>query len=147
MATPDCTILAFDYGKARTGVAIGNSLTGTASPLTTINSSNKTQRWEAIDHIVEQWRPGQLLLGLPVSAAKQAPEFLGEIKNFGKRLQSRYDLPVALIDESNSSVEANQRLKYLRQQGRKKKLNKQEIDQHAAVIILERWMDEKQHAE
>ncbi len=142
---PEGTIIAFDYGSARTGTAVGNTITGTATPLQTIVASNKEQRWVAIDTIIKEWQPSHLILGLPLSAAEQAPELLGEIKNFGKQLKKRYALPVDFIDESNSSVDANQRLKTQRQQGRRKKVNKLEIDQQAAVIILERWL-EQQHA-
>ena len=142
---PDGTFLAFDYGSARTGTAVGNTVTGTATPLQTIATNNKEQRLLAIDTIIKDWQPARLLLGLPLSAAEQAPELLGEIKNFGKELKKRYALPVDYVDESNSSVDANRRLKQQRQQGRRKKVNKLEIDQQAAVIILERWL-EQQHA-
>lgn len=142
MGTPEGTIIAFDYGQARIGTSVGNSITATAAPLITIAATTKAQRWQAIDELLNEWQPVRLVLGLPVSAADDAPELLREINNFGKQLQKRYDLPVNFVDESYSSVEANKRLKHQRQQGRRKKLNKQEIDQQAAVIILERWLEE-----
>lgn len=141
MAMPNaCTIVAFDFGTQRTGVAVGNSSTHTASALATLSGANMQQQWQDIDNIVHEWQPEQLLVGVPLQLEAPSKELVAEINSFMRKLKQRYDLPVELVDESYSSVEANERLKDLRQQGRKKKLHKKEIDAQAAVIILERWL-------
>lgn len=141
MAMPNAsTIIAFDYGYQRTGVAVGNSITRTASAVDTLSGANMKQQWQDIDTIMQEWQPAQLLIGMPLQLETSSDELLAQIKSFKRKLKQRYDLPVYLVDESYSSVEANERLKELRRNGRKKKLNKKEIDAQAAVIILERWL-------
>ena len=141
MAMPNAsTIIAFDYGYQRTGVAVGNSITRTASAVDTLFGANMKQQWQDIDTIMQEWQPAQLLIGMPLQLETSSDELLAQIKSFKRKLKQRYDLPVYLVDESYSSVEANERLKELRRNGRKKKLNKKEIDAQAAVIILERWL-------
>ncbi len=141
MAVPKAaTIIAFDFGTRRTGVAVGNSITHTASALTTLSGTNMKQQWQEIDKIMQEWQPQQLLLGLPKQVQAPTEELLAQINSFKNKLNNRYDLPVEFVDESYSSVAAGERLKNLRQQGRNKKINKEEIDAQAAVIILERWL-------
>ena len=138
-------ILAFDFGLKRIGVAIGNTLTATANPLTTLTQNEKGIPWEAIDDLLQTWKPQQLLLGIPERDHNQPSELTAPIKKFGEKLQTRYDLPLSYINEQFSSLEAKAQLIQQRQNGRKKRLQKAEIDQQAAAILLNNWFNEQKH--
>jgi len=132
-------IIAFDFGKQRTGVAIGNSFTEIATPHCTLNSHNNKPNWEKITLLLQEWRPTQLVVGVPYYLDGTSSEMTQAALRFSRQLEGRYNLPVDTINEQLSSREAESRLKQARQQGRKKKINKGEIDQLAAAIILENW--------
>ncbi len=133
-------ILAFDFGLQRIGVAVGNTITNTASPLTTLVNTRDRQLWVQVDTLIDEWLPDLLLLGKPENMNKSSADLLSSISKFGDELDKRYQKPVTYVDESGSSQEAEQRLIAQRQSGRKQKIKKSEIDQQAAVIILERWL-------
>lgn len=134
------SVLAFDYGLQRTGVAIGNILTGIATPLCTLTSINNKPDWNKISQLIEEWRPERLVVGIPYLLDGKSSEMTAKAEKFCRQLEGRYTLPVDTTNEQLSSLEAEQRLKQSRQMGRKKKINKHEIDQLAAAIILESWM-------
>ena len=134
------SVLAFDYGLQRTGVAIGNVLTGIATPLCTLTSINSKPDWDKISQLIEEWRPEKLIVGIPYLLDGKSSEMTTKAERFCRQLEGRYMLPVDTAHEQLSSLEAEQRLKQSRQAGRKKKINKHEIDQLAAAIILESWM-------
>lgn len=134
--------MAFDFGSARTGVAVGNRVTGTASPIATVRQIESDGGLKEVDQMIREWQPEQLIIGYPehVGASTNAPQ--QAIRRFAEQLRERYGLKVQMVDESLSSAEANKRLKELRQNGRKKRVNKAEIDSIAAAIILERWLEQ-----
>ena len=136
-------ILAFDYGLKRIGVAIGNSLTATATPLTTMIQTDSGPDWQEVDHIITSWEPESLLLGLPQNDTKSGKILCDKIKKFGRQLQTRYDLPLSYIDESLTSIEAEAALKQARQSGRRKRIQKTDIDQQAAAIMLRQWFNQQ----
>jgi putative Holliday junction resolvase len=145
MPEPDAGfILAFDYGLKRIGVAIGNTLTGSASPLTTLTQGQQGIPWEQIDELIRCWQPKQLLLGLPQERVVQhhGSNIVSAVKNFGAALSSRYHLPLNYIDEHLSSAEATSLLIQQRASGEKKRLKKKDIDQQAATLILQSWLRE-----
>ena len=122
------TVLAFDFGLKRIGVAVGEPELGTAHPLPAIAAPG----FEAIGRLVAEWHPAQLVVGLPV--AEQGPHPLARrVERFARQLEGRYRLPVARVDERFTSVEAESMLK-----GVKKK----SIDSVAAQLILEQYFDE-----
>lgn len=137
-------ILAFDYGLKRIGIAIGNSLTETASPLQTLVQSVNGLNWKQVDQLIQEWEPDNLLLGLPQAETESAATLCKKIKKFGQQLQTRYDLPLFYIDEQYTSVAAETELKNARQSGQRKRIQKSEIDQQAAAIILRQWFNEQQ---
>jgi putative Holliday junction resolvase len=138
------SVLGFDYGLTRTGVAIGNTVTGIATPLCTLTSINTKPDWDGISKLIEEWSPEQLVVGIPYLLDGNSSEMTAKAEKFSRQLEARYGLPVDTVNEQLSSLEAEQRLKQSRQAGRKKKVNKVEIDQLAAAIILESWI--LQHA-
>lgn len=136
------TVLGFDYGKARIGVAIANTLTGIATPQSTIVARDGVPDWEAISRCLQEWKPARLVVGMPRKLDGSDSAMQEPIERFIRQLQGRYPLPVDVVNEQLSSREAEQRLKLARQAGRKRKVRKEEIDQVAAAIILESWMQE-----
>lgn len=131
-------LLAFDFGLARIGVASGNRLTGTATPLATLDAAPRLP-WIRIDELVREWQPGQFVVGIPGENADNP--LLPRIRDFIATLTERYDLPVATVDESHTSTEAQAALRTERVRGiRRKRIRRGTIDRHAACLIAERWI-------
>ena len=134
-------IVAFDYGTRRIGVACGNVLTATASPLTTLRVHG-TIPWTAIDRIVSDWAPRQLVVGKP--NASGTTDIDTEIDRFVHSLQNRYKLPVAVVDETLTSAAASAELADSRRLGlRRKRVQKGHVDARAACLIAEQWLSEE----
>lgn len=136
------TVLGFDYGKARIGVAVANTLTRVATPQSTVTARDGVPDWAAITRCIQEWRPKRLVVGMPRKLDGSDSAMQEPIERFIRQLEGRYALPVDVVSEQLSSREAEQRLKSARQAGRKRKVRKEEIDQVAAAIILESWMQE-----
>ena len=136
------TLLAFDFGLARTGIAIGNTLTNIATPLCVLKSRDEKPDWEGISKLIKEWQPKRLIVGIPSYLDGSKSEMTQRTERFCRQLAGRYALPVETVNEQLSSLEAKQRLKQTRQKGRKKKITKGEIDKLAAAIILESWMQQ-----
>ena len=132
------TLLAFDFGEKRIGVAVGETQTHLAHPIGAIAAQSNAERFAAIAKLVDEWKPAGFVVGRPAYAdgAPHPVALLAE--KFGRRLASRFGLPVAYADETLSSVAAEERL---RDSGRKPK-DQGEIDAHAAAIILEGYFEE-----
>lgn len=139
--------LGFDYGSQRIGVAVGQTLTTSAQPLTTVLVKNQEPDWASISALIKEWQPQVLVVGLPIRADGYDNEITGDIRQFCEQLQNRYQLPVHTIDETLSSVAAAERIfasHILRRKHAKmiKYLEKGSIDAVAAQIILESWFTE-----
>ncbi len=130
------TLLAFDYGEKHIGVAVGQTLTGTANPLESIRVSNAKPDWTAISRIVDTWQPGALVVGLPLNMDGSEQRVTRRARRFGNQLLGRYELPVHLVDERLSTREARDRLASEGRAG---------ADDHpvAAQIILESWLNDR----
>jgi putative Holliday junction resolvase len=136
------TVLGFDFGLNRTGVAVANTLTGVATPQAVLHSQNQQPDWQGIERLIQLWRPKILVVGMPRKLDGSESSMHATILKFCHELEKRTALPVQTANEQLSSREAEQRLKSARQAGRKQKIRKEEIDQLAAAIILENWMQE-----
>jgi putative Holliday junction resolvase len=137
-------ILAFDYGRKRIGAACGDTASRTASPLSAVPSGSAGPRWEAIDALIRDWQPALVVVGLPYNVDDSESALTAEARRFARELAGRYAVPVELIDERYSSLEAEARLKAARELGlRKRRVAKADVDAAAACIILERWFTEK----
>ena len=121
------TVLAFDFGIKRIGVAVGEPELRTAHPLPAVSDLSQIQR------LVEQWKPASLVVGLPTSAQGEPHTMTRQAEGFARRLERRFKLPVARVDERYTSLEAAHRLR-----GVKKKA----IDSVAAQLILEQYFDQ-----
>jgi putative Holliday junction resolvase len=137
------TVLAFDFGERRIGVATGETLLQTAHPLTVIHAESNEERFAAIGRLIDEWRPEQLVVGLPTHADGTPHAMTQLAERFAGRLAKRFDLPVALADERLTSRDAEARL---RETGRTAKTAKPLLDAVAAQLILQTWL-ENPHAE
>ena len=137
-------VLAFDFGRRRIGVACGDTVSRTAAPLSGVAVGACGPRWETIDSLMRDWQPSILVVGLPYNVDDSESAVTGAARGFANELAERYALPVRLIDERYSSMEAGSRLKAARESGlRKRRVAKADVDAAAACIILERWFTEK----
>ena len=135
-------VLGFDYGLKRIGVALANTDVHIANPLCTIQNTDKESRWKAITALVEEWRPDHFVVGLPLYLNGDDSEFSEHTKRFARQLEGRYNLSVDMVPEQLTSAEAEGLLKHARQSGKKNRTRKEEIDQLAASIILENWLEQ-----
>lgn len=140
------TLLGFDYGKKRIGVALGQTLTGSARPLASVAVRGDQPDWAQIAELLAAWRPEALVVGLPQHMDDREHALAAPVRAFAAQLQGRYGLPVHLIDERLSSHEASQRAA---QSGRRKtpgsRAAKEELDRLAAQVILESWLADHAH--
>lgn len=140
-AAPARTLLAFDYGRQRIGVAVGQEITRTATALTTLPSVQGRPDWAALDALLAQWRPAALVIGIPYHMDGTAHAVTAAARGFGQQLHDRYQLPVYETDERLSSQAAREAGAGARAAGRRSKLRREELDAFAAKVILERWLE------
>ena len=137
MSSDVSTLLGFDFGTHRIGVAIGQLMTRTARPLTTLKARDGQPDWDELGKLLAEWRPSALVVGLPVHMDGTEHERTRMARRFGNRLQGRFNLPIYWVDERLSSEEAQRR----QQNG---SANKQHsLDALAAEIILQTWLDQQ----
>lgn len=120
------TALGLDFGERRIGVAVGQSVTGTARALTTLASRDRRPDWETLGALIGEWRPERLVVGMPVHADDSDHSLKARIERFCRQLEGRFGIPVATIDERLSSHEAAERAGA-------------DLDAEAARVILETW--------
>jgi putative Holliday junction resolvase len=121
------TVLAFDFGLKRIGVAVGEPELRTAHPLPAVSS------FEKIPPLIAEWQPAALVVGLPTSAQGLPHKMTKQAEDFARRLEKRFKLPVARVDERYTSVEAESRLRGIKNKA---------VDSVAAQLILEQYFDE-----
>jgi putative Holliday junction resolvase len=137
-------VLAFDFGQRRIGVACGDTVSRGASHARALACPSQGIPWEAVDALIREWRPGVLVVGLPYNVDDSESAAAARARSFAGALAARYALPVELVDERYSSVEAVDRLRQARASGlRKRRVAKSDIDAAAARVILERWFNQK----
>ena len=125
------TLLCFDYGEKRIGVAVGQTVTSTATALQTVLVINKKPDWEAIKILIDEWKPDKFIVGHPFTLHGTRQKMTDAAERFSRQLKHRFKLPVDLIDEQLSSYEAQQELKSTRN-----------LDPTSAKLILETWFRE-----
>lgn len=132
------TVLAFDFGTKRIGVAVGETMLGRAKALTTIAVEANAARFATIDKLIAEWLPVRLVVGLPLSADGEPHEMTARAERFCRQLEARYPLPVTPVDERFSSTEAEARLA---ERGLNWKQRKETLDAEAAATILQGFFD------
>ena len=133
------TVLGFDFGFRRIGVAVGQTTTCTASEVETI-AHHKTPDWLAIDRLVEEWKPGLLLVGLPLGKEGEETDMSRAARRFGNALHERFDIKCAYADERLSSMAAHDQFRQGRASGNLRRKDIDRLDAMAAQIILENWL-------
>ncbi len=132
------TVLAFDFGEKRIGVAVGETMLKVAHPLTTIAAEENHVKFELIANLVQEWHPSLLMVGLPMHMDGEPHALTQLSKKFAQRLEGRFNLPVIMIDERLSSAEASQNLNEAGIKGLKQKAM---LDAVAAQSILQSYFD------
>lgn len=137
------TVLAFDFGEKRIGVAVGETMLKVAHPLITINAEENEAKFSQIGAIIKEWRAALLVVGLPMHMDghlnNDRPHLLTQLaKKFAQRLEGRFNLPVVMVDERLSSFDAAQNLNATGVTGRKQKTM---LDAVAAQSILQSYFD------
>lgn len=133
------TIVAFDFGLKRIGIAVGQTVTGSANPLGVVANGASGPDHERIAALLAEWRPDRLVVGMPAHA-DGSPSAMGtQVRHFIVALE-RYGLPVETVDERHTSQEAEAALKLARQSGSRGRIRKQHVDAAAAVVIAERYL-------
>ena len=125
------TVMAFDYGTRRVGVAVGNSLSKSGQALKTISAPNVDVLFQEIGNLIAEWEPKSLVVGLPAHSDGTVHEMTGKAKRFGNQLNGRFGLPVAWVDERYTSavLEGDSQMR-------------DNLDAHSAVLILEQFFAE-----
>ena len=126
------TVLCFDYGEKNIGVAVGQVITATATPLEIIKTISNKPDWNRISQIIKEWQPQRLVVGVPLDMEGNRQIMTDKAEKFCRQLEGRFHLPVHHADERLSSYEARQRLK-----------SDSELDLVAAQVILEGWLHEQ----
>ena len=139
--TRAATVLAFDFGLKRIGIASGDTLTRSAAPRSAARVSAQGPDWQLIEREVRALGPAMLVVGAPYNADGTPGALAPAARKFASELERRFGLPVNLVDERWSSLEATAALKAQRSSGeRKRRVRKEDIDSAAAAVILERWL-------
>ncbi len=133
-------VLAFDFGTKQIGVAVGNTLSASATALKVIPADNGKPSWDHLDKLVQEWRPSALIIGLPLNMDGSESPMCGRARKFANRLSDRYTLEKHLVDERLSSREAREELF----NDPSIKLKPDEIDSLAAAVILRSWLNKHQ---
>ena len=147
-ATPDSsrsgpeTILAFDFGLRRIGVAVGQSVTASANPLGVVANADDGPDFDAIAKLIHEWQPCRLIVGMPLHADGQPGEIRAHVEEFVRELW-RFQLPVDTVDERYTSLEAEEALKQSRAAGTRGRITREMIDSAAAVFIAERFLKDR----
>jgi len=134
------TYLGFDFGLRRIGVAAGQAITRSASPVTTVAARNGVPDWTAIDALIADWRPDALVVGVPLLMDGTEQPLTARARRFGRALAARYVLPVHEADERLSSAAAETLISDARASGGRRRTRKGDVDRIAATLILERWL-------
>jgi putative Holliday junction resolvase len=135
------TVIAFDFGRKRVGVAVGEAALGTSHPLPGIAASGDPL-FSAVAKLVNEWHPAQLVVGLPLDANGSAHELTRRAERFARQLEGRFRLPVALVDERYTSVEAESRMRDAVGARRTAKASRaRKLDSSAAQLILEQYLN------
>ena len=125
------TVIGFDFGSYWIGVAVGQSLTRQATPLAAVRKND----WKAIEHLLEQWRPDRLVVGLPLGMDGSDQEMTARARRFGRQLEGRFGIETDMVDERLTTREAYQ---LAIESGQHR--SKTEIDSLSAALITESWL-------
>ena len=137
------TLLGFDFGPRKIGVAVGQTVTGSATPLTTLRSRGERPDWPGIEALIREWQPSAAIVGLPFNMDDTEVAWSPRIHRFARQIEGRFRLPVHLVDERLTSIEARRQL--MSRPGFKIAHGDPHhaVDALAAALILETWLSEQ----
>lgn len=136
----DATVLGFDVGARRIGVAVGSAFGHGARALAVVDVHGHGPDWIVLDRLHKEWRPDGMIVGDPMTLDGGDQPIRLRAHAFARELHERYRLPVVLVDERLSSIEAAQRFAADRAEGRKRRRDAEALDAVAAAVIVERWL-------
>lgn len=128
------TLLGFDFGPRKIGVAVGQSVTASATPIETLRAVGGKPDWTGIGRLIEDWQPQALVVGIPYNMDDSEEEWAPRAHRFARQLAGRYRLPVHEVDERLTSLEARRRLGG--------DASREAVDAMAAKLILETWLND-----
>jgi len=131
------SVLGFDFGTKKTGVATGQSITATAAPLAPLAMRDGIPDWLVIERLLKEWQPQALLVGLPLNMDDTESELSHLARKFARRLHGRFNLPVFMVDERLTSRAARELLAEI---GDRRKGKLPSLDSTAAVLMVESWL-------
>lgn len=138
------TVLAFDFGLQRIGVAVGEPEIGSAHPLPRVAAQSVAGRFSAIAHLVKEWQPSLLVVGRPLGEDGAPHEMTRRAERFARQLGARFGLPVELVDERYSSAEVESRMRAAYGGRKAARLARgKTLDSHAAQLLVEQYFNEK----
>ena len=132
------TVIGVDFGTGSIGFAIGQTLTGTASPIGALKAKDGTPDWQQVEKLLKEWQPDLVVVGLPLNMDGTEQEMTARAKKFANRLHGRFGVQVATQDERLSTADAKATLFA---SGGFKKLKKGNVDAQSAVVILESYFE------
>ncbi len=135
------TVMGFDFGLRRIGIAVGQTVTRSASPVTTVLAKDGEPDWQQVGKLVDEWRPAALVVGVPYTMDGDEQEMTDLAGRFQRKLEARFNLPTFGVDERLSSHLAEERLRESRQAGNRGRISKPEIDAMAACILVENFLN------
>ncbi|MHC9084984.1 Holliday junction resolvase RuvX [Luteimonas sp. RIT-PG2_3] len=136
----DGTVLGFDVGSRRIGVAVGSAFGHGARALAVVNVHADAIDWLAIERVYKEWRPDGLVVGDPMTLDGGDQPIRKRAHAFARELATRFRVPVVLMDERSSSIEAAHRFAVDRSEGRRRRSDAAALDAVAAAVIVERWL-------
>ena len=138
------TFIALDFGMTKMGVAIGQNITNTASPLDPMTMKNGTPDWDLLEQLIKEYRPTKIILGKPKVINESSEALMKKIKAFKRSLERDLNQNVEWTPEHLTSKDAKEKLKVRRQEGiLSRKIMKGQIDSMAATIFLQDWMNQR----
>lgn len=139
-------MLAFDYGTRKIGVAVGQTITRSASPLPALAARDGVPDWEQVAKLVESWKPQGFVVGLPLNMDGTESDMSARARKFARRLEGRFGKPSHCVDERLSSREARERDREQRAEAGRSLSARSPVDSIAAQVILEGWLAEQAHS-
>jgi putative Holliday junction resolvase len=146
------TLLGFDYGTSKIGIAVGQTISATATPLTTVRNRGQKPDWSRIAALIHDWQPDAAVLGLPYRMDDTEEDWSARVHRFRRQLEGRFGLTVHLVDERLTSIEAERDLIAAERAGalivagmrnRRDLGHGDPVDAYAAKLILEIWLNEQ----
>ncbi|CAM4367903.1 Holliday junction resolvase RuvX [Shewanella denitrificans] len=132
------TVLGFDYGTKSIGVAVGQSITASASPLLALKAQDGIPNWDEIEKLIKEWQPDLVVVGLPLNMDGTEQDITQRAKKFANRISGRFGVKVLTQDERLTTADAKARLFEL---GGYKALTKGQVDAVSAVLIIESYFE------